>query len=98
MNLTDLVHPGRFDECLDRAELAAAYLACCGGTTGRNHQSDLLQWFRWCAEHDLGVLEVHRVTSGHRGGVLPVRPDCRRSSNPSRDGRCVQVIHRRAFM
>jgi hypothetical protein len=63
MNLTaDLVHPGCFDECFDRAELAAAgYLARYGGTTRRNYQSDLLQWFRWCAEHNLGVLAVHRA-------------------------------------
>jgi integrase/recombinase XerD len=63
MNFTaDLVHPGRFDDCFDRAELAAAaYLARYGGATRRNYQSDLLQWFRWCATHDLGVLEVHRA-------------------------------------
>jgi integrase/recombinase XerD len=63
MNLSaDVVHPDRFDERFDRAELAAAgYLARYGGTTRRNYQSDLLQWFRWCAEHHLGVLEVHRA-------------------------------------
>ena len=63
MNIsTELVVPGRFDQQLDRADLAAAsYLARYAGTTRRNYQSDLLQWFRWCAAHDLGVLSVHRA-------------------------------------
>ena len=64
MNLTaDLVHPGRLrpTASIGPSWPPPAYLARYGGTTRRNYQSDLLQWFRWCASHDLGVLEVHRA-------------------------------------